>query len=443
MKRKIKKEIIRRERKISNGILERLFIIILFFLIINIFSLHNVGAIGITPGRTTMNFEPGLEREVSFSVVNTEHKDMNVVFFVRGALNQSITLHETFTEFSSDEESKSFSYSVRLPQSIDKPGRYDAEVVALELPKDVKEKGSFVGATMAVVTQLYVFVPYPGKYAEAELNIVGNEQGQNLVFFVQVTNRGKLDIVNAKAIIDIYTALNEKLASIETDERSISSKERGELTAEWQADVNPGKYLAKVTLMYDDETLNFEKEFSIGEMLLEISEIYVKDFELGGIAKFDIIVENKWGEELKDVYVNIVAYNEENEIMADFKSPTQDIPALTKTKMVAYWDTAGVKAGTYNGKVILNYNQKTNERDVKIKVARNSIAIVGATGRVVVKGKGRLNLQNILIVAVIVLIIINIIWFVVVRKRLLGGKKGVGRVEKTGKSRRGVEIIKK
>ena len=398
--------------------MKRILIFILVSLLI-VLTIQNVSAIGITPGRTTINFEPGLHKEVPFSIINSENKDMSVVFTVKGDLAESITLNQAYAEFLSSEDSKSFTYVVDLPQAIEKPGLYEVEIVALEMPKDIKEKGTFVGATVSVATQLHIYVPYPDKYLEAEINVVESEGKE--IFFIPVVNRGKLDIVSAKAIIDIYTSLNEKVATVESNTDSLLSLERKELTAEWEFNVAPGRYLAKVTVVYDNEVFEVEKEFNVGEKFLEILEINIRDFELGGIAKFDALVENKWSSDLKEIYLNIIVYNYDGEIMADFKSPTSDISALSKSEIVAYWDTAGVHEGTYDGKIILKYGEKSTERNIQMKITENSIEVIGLTGQVVVVKKGTFNINNILIILVIFLILANIFWFVVI-KRMRKGK---------------------
>ena len=398
--------------------IKKILFILAGFLIV--LTLQNVSGIGITPGRTTLNFEPGLHKEVSFSIINSEHKDMSVVFTVRGDLSESITLTQTYAEFSSSEASKSFTYLVDLPSGIDKPGLYEIEVVALEAPKDIKEKGTFVGATVAVVTQLRIYVPYPNKYLEAEVNVV--ESDGKTVFLIPVINRGKLDIVNLKAVIDIYDGAGEKIITLESNTDSLLSLERKELFANWETEVNPGRYKAIVIVRYDNEVATVLKEFNVGEKFLEILEINIKDFELGSIAKFDALVENKWSSDLKEVYLNIIVYNDEGEIMADFKSPTYDIDALSKAEMVAYWDTGGVHKGNYDGKIILKYGEKLTERNIQMKITDDSIEVIGLTGHVIVQGKGAFNINNILIMLVIFLIIANIFWFVVV-KRLMKNKR--------------------
>lgn len=389
-------------------------LIFVFGILFLILSIQNIFAIGITPGRTTVNFEPGLSKDVSFSIINSEHKDMSVVFMVRGDLADYVTLGQTYAEISKDEDSKSFTYGFNLPQKIAEPGLYEIEIVAMEAPDDIKEKGTFVGATVAVVTQLHIYVPYPDKFLDAEINVI--ESDGKTMFLIPVINRGKLDIVDAKAGIDIYDGTETRIDSIETNSLSVNSLERKELTASWDANVNPGRYRAIVTVRYDSEINTIQKEFNVGEMFLEVLEVNVKDFSLGEIAKFDALVENKWSSNLRDVYLNIIVYNAEGEVMADFKSPTYDIDRLSKSDMVAYWDTAGVHEGTYDGKLILKYGEKSTEKNIELKITDNSIEVVGLTGHVISKGGGGFNLTNILVIVIILLVLINVIWFFLIRR---------------------------
>ncbi|HIH63312.1 MAG: hypothetical protein QT05_C0015G0003 [archaeon GW2011_AR13] len=385
-----------------------------------ILIMQNISAIGITPGRTTIDFEPNLQREIAFTVINSENKDMMVVFMVRGNLSEYITLSQNHAEFTKDEISKSFTYSINLPSKISTPGKHEVEIVALEIPTDTKEKGSFVGATVAVISQLHIYVPYPNKYAEASINILESEDKK--IFRIPVINRGKLDIANLRAIIDIYNGLGEKITSLETETETLNSLQMKELAAEWDTNVNPGKYSAIISVIYDNQVITLEKEFKVGEKVLEILEININDFELGGIAKFNALVENKWSEELKDVYLNIIIYNNEGEVMADFNSLNYNIGSQSKSEMIAYWDTVGVEKGTYDGKIFLKYGTESTEKEVQMKITENSIEVIGLTGHVVVKKAGTFNLNNILLILVIFLILVNVVWFVIV-KNLLKKKK--------------------
>ncbi|MBU0959701.1 MAG: hypothetical protein KKB31_07180 [Nanoarchaeota archaeon] len=387
--------------------------LVLIFLIIQI---STISSIGITPGRTSFNYEPNAHKEVSFSVVNTENKDMSVVLFVRGVLNGSVILNRAYDEFSSTDGSKSFVYSLTMPPSMGAPGLYETEIVALEMPRDLQSSGTFVGATVAVVTQLHVYVPYPDKYLEGKMEIISDDDGKTL-FFLPVVNRGKLDIVSARATIEIYTALNEKVATVETDYTSVNSLQRAELIGEWIPNVHPGKYLAIATLIYDNEVSEIQKEFNVGEALIEIEELYVNDFSLGEIAKFNALVNNKWSNPIKDSYLNILVYNNDGQVMADFKSPNYNLGALSKSEMVAYWDTAGVHKGTYDGKLVLWYGVKSTEKNIELDISENKIGVSGITGRVLVRGKSEgLGTNTLIIILIGVLIFVNVIWFIIIKK---------------------------
>ena len=66
--------------------------ILSFFILVLV--LQSVYAIGITPGRTTIDFEPNLQKEVSFSVTNAEQKEMSIVFYTKGELKEAVSLNQ-------------------------------------------------------------------------------------------------------------------------------------------------------------------------------------------------------------------------------------------------------------------------------------------------------------------------------------------------------------
>jgi hypothetical protein len=398
-----------------NNYLGKLFILSLFIILI----LPNVLSLGITPGRTTFNYEPGLEKEVEFSVLNGEHKNIQVMLTVQGELNGSVTLYQGLVDFLPSEESKSFKFKFKVPEGIgNAPGLHTAEIVALEVPK-ANSQGTFVGATVAVVSQIHLYVAYPGKYLDADLNVLDAEQNGTATFIVPIINRGKLGIGSARAVIDIYTSLNEKIGSIETDTLAVDAGQRTELSAKWNVNYPSGNYNAKVTLFYDGETRSFEKAFGVGEQALTIESLLVNNFRLGEIAKLQILVENKWNQQLEGVLANLVVYNNENQIMADIKSATESVPALSKKELIAYWDTVGVNEGEYSGKLMVKYGQKSSDKNLVLKVTEDSLDIFGVGYAIRPKGGKGTSLTTILLILVILLLLVNLAWFVFFR-RIIG-----------------------
>ena len=311
----------------------------------------------------------------------------------------------------SGELQKSVKYNIKLPEKYDEPGTHEIKIVAREIPVDKAFEGTFVGASVAVVHIVRINVPYPGKYATVELKL-GEDTGQGADFIVYVNNFGTQKIVSAKGIIDVYGPTNEKLTSLETGLVSVDSGARKAMNVKWDENINSGKYYAKLTVLYDGNVAEYEKVFNVGIRLVDILDIIVKNFKLGGIAKFNILVENGWPEVISDVYTDLLI-SEKGQEIGRFKSAAEDIPALAKEELTAFWDTAGVEEGDYDAKISLYYDDKIVEKDMKTKISFNSISFSGFTGAVISdEVGGETSDTKILIGLVVILIIINLIWFV-------------------------------
>jgi len=390
----------------------------LIYFLFGIFMISSVCALGVTPARTTIDFEPSLNTQVSFDVLNSEGKELNLVLAVQGELAEYITLSSTTASISANEGSRTFSYSVNLPDRLE-PGNHLGEIVILELPEGGETSEAYVRATLAVITQLQVYVQYPGKYANAKMTIINADGNGDVTFVFPVVSAGEFDLTSVKVNVDIYNKLNEKIDSFSTKEISVPSGEKKEIVYKWKADVPIGEYRAVATLIYDEGTLNLEGTFSVGSQELELQDIIVEDFSLGDIAKLEMLVENKWSEPISGAHIETKIMNNRGEIVSDFKSASYDVEALAKQVFVSYWDTAGVLVGDYETEVSINYGDKSSKMSLEFQVERNKLTIIGL-GYVISaeEGGGMNTLIIVLIIVIIVLVLINIIWFFVLRRRL-------------------------
>src|SRR3989344_5343507 len=136
--------------------------------------IHEVSAIGITPGRTVLEFEPKMQKQITFSVVNTEHKDMKVLLKVDAdkELEKDIHLSAEFVEFKASEYSKDFTYTINMDRSsLGRPGDYKADIIAQELASLNDNSGKYVGVSLAVASQIVIRVPFPGKHVSFKLEM--------------------------------------------------------------------------------------------------------------------------------------------------------------------------------------------------------------------------------------------------------------------------------
>ncbi len=394
-------------------------ILVLAGMLMAIALISSALAIGITPGRVTINFEPGLHREIDFKVINTEHKAMKVVFSATGELASFITLktESAIVDFSAAETEKTFTYAINLPEKL-VPGEHEMKIIATELPAESTEAGVQIGATVAVASQLIVKVPYPYKYAQLRLTIPESDINKTTNFYVEVENLGEQDLVDMQATIEILSATNQKIAILKTNTRTIEAKTKNELVAGWKANVNPGNYRALATLAYDEGKLaSAEKTFAVGSLMVDVVDISVRNFRLGDIAKFDITVESKWSEEIRNVYANLQIEDASKNLIANVKTPSIDMQPLSRSVLNAYWDTAGVKEGSYSGKLLLNFANQVAEKELKTEITLNSIKVeilgVGITARATAAEGGR---QNLMLILVVLLVIINLAWFIYFKK---------------------------
>ena len=387
------------------------------FLLVGIFMVSSVCALGVTPARTTLDFEPGLSRSVDFDILNSGSEDMKIVFSAQGELAEYISLGVSEAEISAVEGSRSFSYNLNLPSELT-PGLHTGEVFALQLPSGATSEGSQILATLAVRTQVHLYVPYPGKYANAKMYVYGADVGEEVRFVIPVVSAGEFDLTSVRANVDVYNKLGEKVASFNTDSVSVASGARKELVYNWKADVPIGDYIAKASLIYDDGTLDLEEQFSVGSKELELQEISVNDFSLGEIAKLEMLVENKWSEPIGGAYVETKIMNDRGGVVSSFKSASYDVGALAKEVFVSYWDTAGVKVGTYETEVAINYADKSSKKGLRFDVEKNKLTVIGLGYVISADSGGDSNtLMYLLIGAVVVLILINLLWFFLFRKR--------------------------
>ena len=398
----------------------RLILPVLIALAVFISSAGYADALGVTPGRTTVDFEPGLEKTVSFTIYNDEHKAFDAYIYVEGSLKDYVTIDQDRLSFSQSDGSKGFRYTVKLPDKLDPPGEHWAKIVVLELPTGLAEsKGKMqVTGTVAVVHQLKVKVPFPGRYAQLYLSVDEAEPGETARFFVAIENKGKEDLKDVRATIEIVGPNNDHIASLEVGPVSVPSTQGGKLVAEWEADVQPGEYHASAIVTYGEETTRLGKNFNVGSMFIDVLGISVKDFRLGGIAKFDITAESVWNKPISGIYADMTVNDMEGRNTASFKSAVADVEAYGTAHLYAYWDTEGVQEGRYNTKLVLHYSGLSTERDITTDVALGSIRteIVGISVGAVTAEEATSE-QGIITALLVVLIAINLAWFLYFRKR--------------------------
>jgi len=379
-----------------------------------------VFSIGIAPGKSTLNYEPGRVETYKVDVINNDGKDFNAVIYVDGELKDYVTVSTNELKFTADEYKKSFTYKVNLPETVEIAGTHTAEIMVTEKVPAEKAKGMGLSANLGVITTLFVNFPYPGKYADAQIRVDNVKMGDEIIFYFKIFNLGDEPIYNTYAKIDIYDTAGELYNRITTDKRAIEEKKYGELVLKVDSNMFvAGDYLVNATIYYDGNEIKLSDLFTIDDFLLDLISISVADYELGGIAPFNVLVKNIGNRLVQDFYTQIILSDSAERIVANVKSYNIDIDKQDIKKTEAFWDTKDIAIGDYEGTIGMYYENEVLEKNINVKVKSDSIdvEIDTPTGLVVLDEKPtqvdssagmHAYINSVLLIIVIVFIVITL-----------------------------------
>jgi hypothetical protein len=398
---------------------------------------HQVSALGVAPSSKDIPYEAGKDITFPLKIVNSEKVSGKVVIFIDGELASYFNLSSDIVEFTSGEEDKIISVSLHMPETMEKQGPQTTSIILRRL----SASQSTVSASVSVVSQINIMVPYSGKYSRIKFYTSSFETNSPSNFVIEAENLGDADIIKSKVIVDIYGTMNEKIETISSDEKRIDAKDKVLFTIPWTPKLKHGSYYAISTLIYDDKTTEDKKGFNIGEPRVDIKSISVTNFKLGGIAKFDLVLENDWNTKIDDI-TGIVYISDKDKIYTTSKTEAVNLGSFESKEINAYWDTQKVITGKYMLKVVMQYLGKEDTKDYDIYVSDAEITTTpsgnvvggGATGT----GTGSSIDTKIIFLIILVIIVIIINVFILMKKfkkekKEMGGKDTSSNSESSAK----------
>ena len=373
----------------------------LFFILIIFFSAFIAQtSASLSPAEIMLNSSSGVQK-INF---NFEGSQGNYIIFAQGELNSSLSFQENSFSLSSSAKTIECTFS---PEGAS-PGVHEADVVLMNL-----NSGEQYSA------RILVSYPYPEKYVNATLQVNNVLEGSETGFVVNLNNMGIENVSDASANIEIFNSLGTKVAELKTNHASVSSGESVEIRAPWKADFPVGEYKAVADIEYDGNSISEERSFNIGNMTLDLQQAIVREFALGGIAKFELLTQNLWDRNISGVTSDIKITDSSGNSIAEFKSTPYDISPLEKADIVSFWDTSNLNAGNYSANVHITGSGMDITKVLSVDVSDNSIGIFGLSEiQQNSNTSSGPNLTLILVIIALILVSANIGWFVFIRKRL-------------------------
>lgn len=391
----------------------------LMILIIGVCMMSNVLALGISPAKIETEFELNKEQEFTVNVINNEAKTIDVAMYAQGELGEYVKFKPSKIKMEPSDYSKPVQFSLKLPKEIETPGVNEILVTAKEIVPNKEDQPIVIGSSVSVISVLKVNVPYQGKYATANIYVSEAEPGSEATIAIEVKNLGKEKITRAKATVNIINPEGESAATLNTDEKSIEPGTKRELITKWTP-TEAGTYKAVSLINYDEKQTTATKEFQVGNFFLRLLSVTVKNFKLGGIAKFDILTQNIGNEMIMQAFSKIMLDKNNQKIM-DAESNRVDMNKGETRVMNIYWDTEGVAKGIYYGIVRLVYLDKSSEKKIKMTINENEIETeILPTGFAIApeeETKQGVKNKSIIFVMILFLIIFLLFIFFLIKRR--------------------------
>jgi len=321
-------------------------------------------AIGIAPGRIVIDYEPGYNRTFLY-YIRGGSPGVPIVMTTRCDLSEYIkpSIDKILLE---PGEIRYFSVTVDLPDEIEKPGRHECEVTAVEQPEG--EDGG-ITAISAVTSQVWINVPYPTKYLEASLSAPNVNLSEPVHFNIGLISRG-LENVTTRGIIKVSDVSGKNLATLYTAEKFVESLQRENLEAVWDTQgLPPGSYHADATMEYGgDKPALSSANFKIGDVLLLITNItHPDEISPGDIVKFEIYIDSYWNQEITDAFVNLEVLKD-GSVVGVSKSESFDIEPWKSRIIPIFWDTGKLEEGEYGAGFTAHYEGRTSEKSINVEI---------------------------------------------------------------------------
>ncbi|MGM5481785.1 MAG: hypothetical protein ACQESE_05250 [Nanobdellota archaeon] len=396
-------------------ILSFLFILVVLFTITATFS----SAYGIAPSQYSFDYNEDIDT-LKLRIINSQNEDLMLSVKASGELAEYIDLSQETITLRPSENEKTIYYKITVPDDLP-PGITQGYVIVKDISSSEGDGDSLVSASVEVKQKINVFSPYPDRYIDGDLFVQATDLNRPVVFSAHVKNKGKKETDVSGSII-IRTPANAEIGRVPIEQTTLSQLSAKKLRVSFNELENPGVYIAEAHINYADTYLTIKKQFMVGNKEVEASEISVDEFRLGEIVRLHLNLVNHWNQKISGVTAEVEVLDETGTIIDSSETTGADINAYDSATLDAYWDTEGIDQGTYDIAVRVLYDDVISEYYFNAAVGADSITVSSdeLSGKVTGSDSGEgPDIYTIVVLLIIAIIIINISWFVLIKKKII------------------------
>jgi hypothetical protein len=304
---------------------------LLFFLILFSLAFHcdYVAAIS-GPGKMVkLDFEPGMVHTEKYPFWGAERIGIR--------LSEDLAPYATLHDPNPEGGPREISVDFKLPQEMPHPGRWTLGIVAT----DIGPVGGGMAAIAQIVVELFVYVPFPGKYLYVTISASDVEQNETAKSKISLISRGDEDITGASLDFEVVNEINESV--YQTTKKLATLFAKKTIVEEMEFETNgilPGPHKAIATVSYDGKQTSSYDGFKIGDLDVGLLS-FTNSLPPGGISMMIIRLESKWREMLP-VYAEV--YIDGKKVGT---SPTIQMGEFKEGTIESYVDLNGFSKGEH------------------------------------------------------------------------------------------------
>jgi len=355
-------------------------------------------------------FEPYINITVVFQVQNNDGVDQEVSFYANGELSEYVRFEPTNKVVLQAGEAYAFAAIFELPAQIP-PGEH---VPVIGASGKRPNSQATIGATTAVQVRVFIRGRHEGKLVRPILTLFPQAAGEPMRAEVEYQNIGSQAIEELAARLDVLDKQGRLVGPLNLPSVAVPydgvEKVEGKFDTKGMA---KGAYLANLTMILDGLVLGnaASQEFRLGEREVLITG-HTGRLEQGlELVRFN--VSSDWNQVIEDVFV-VAELPKGGGMIARFQSPTVDLKPFQTFEFEGYLDVNNATLGTTIMKAKVHYTSEDLKREYSLPV------------NIVRKGQlesPRMFTDQVvlaLVGLVIVLIVMNLFWFVYIQRQRKG-----------------------
>ena len=303
-------------------------------------------ALGISPAKVEMNFAPGMEKTIEYSVFGNAGQELEL--YVVGELAEYIQLDKSELVGGGK-----FNLKLKLPESLEKSGKL-ITIVGVKEKIDEELRAGTIGTSVIIQVLVIVNVPYPGKYLELALKSHDVNVGESVNLELEIASKGKENVI-VTPLIEIVSQ-NKTIETLYFKNREIKSQEKITLYKTLDTtNYNPGKYNAVAIVDYG-KIVQAESGFKIGELVISVTN-YTKQIIIDKVKSFYIEIESGWNNQIDGAYAEVFILNDSKSLIS-FKTSSTKLTPWEKKTITGFFDTSNFTEGFYDANITLFYYGK-------------------------------------------------------------------------------------